>query len=559
MVARDALEKELPPASLEFLDGLVESIQPSSAQDHVMLEYEDGEDAKARLMLQREQLDLVQVFLCEEVARVRAEWNHLAPINKLPIEVLEHIFLYGAFDDIANYTMLPYSSRTISHVCRYWRGVALSTPLLWSSHRQGHPEEISHRARMIPRDVVVFTSRHMDLNAMYTNMRSLHVALSGSGAANNFTRLTSARAPTLTTLWITSLGKSKDRQPELGNDILFEGLHRVQEMFVRRCSIPWDRFLLRGLRRLSFSEVSILPSTLCNAVQACPSLLDLEIQNCYILPTQAEFIPLLILPDLRKITITILAAEFLRCRFLLMDSVLVPGTADVALRYNTDAQTLDETLFTSLWSKAPISGNALFSPLQICLANCRNLMVNTRMFGLKSRTIHVISRYNDITITFDHFDSKILKSMDELAAFLSLTPQIESLSVRSIGQSRPIPYGPPIARMITALSGLKRVELGRYTVSTEDEIFELLTLQQWMHPIEQITLIKSRSELHQFLRFVQSRISLDEPSSSPTASASLATSPPSKLKLVIRSYFEVHPEVLETLKTLIEVVRDNGP
>ena len=59
----------------------------------------------------------------------------LAPIEKLPVELIRHIFILSANFGI----ILPYSKKTIppqlsfSHVCSTWRGTALTTGELWNN------------------------------------------------------------------------------------------------------------------------------------------------------------------------------------------------------------------------------------------------------------------------------------------------------------------------------------------------------------------------------------------------------------------------------------------
>ncbi|TEB19222.1 hypothetical protein FA13DRAFT_1647242, partial [Coprinellus micaceus] len=56
--------------------------------------------------------------------------NLLSPIRTLPVEVITSIFL-RCLEESDSTTMRNHPSVTISHVCQYWRGLALATPLLW--------------------------------------------------------------------------------------------------------------------------------------------------------------------------------------------------------------------------------------------------------------------------------------------------------------------------------------------------------------------------------------------------------------------------------------------
>ncbi|KAF8753469.1 F-box-like [Rhizoctonia solani] len=84
-----------------------------------------------------------------QAARATINWtrncsNHLVPVNALPPELLSNIFQYALGPDNignmhrhprlnrANNTRNTISSEVLSHVCTYWRKVALSSPHLWT-------------------------------------------------------------------------------------------------------------------------------------------------------------------------------------------------------------------------------------------------------------------------------------------------------------------------------------------------------------------------------------------------------------------------------------------
>jgi hypothetical protein len=61
--------------------------------------------------------------------------NLLSPVCCLPVEIFGEIFVYATRD-------LPRHVLNISAVCQFWRDLALSTPMLWSTLKLGH-----HRTR----------------------------------------------------------------------------------------------------------------------------------------------------------------------------------------------------------------------------------------------------------------------------------------------------------------------------------------------------------------------------------------------------------------------------
>ncbi|KAF5363993.1 hypothetical protein D9756_000259 [Leucocoprinus leucothites] len=61
----------------------------------------------------------------------QAQKESIPPINTLPHDILSSVFL-SLFQHRGQRTILPFQV-DLSHVCSYWRWVALSTPRLWSS------------------------------------------------------------------------------------------------------------------------------------------------------------------------------------------------------------------------------------------------------------------------------------------------------------------------------------------------------------------------------------------------------------------------------------------
>lgn len=67
---------------------------------------------------------------------LKSRLNTLTPIGRLPPELLSEILVRGVMDDDSRHTVEYYYSHIpwirLSHVCRHFRAVALSTPRFWS-------------------------------------------------------------------------------------------------------------------------------------------------------------------------------------------------------------------------------------------------------------------------------------------------------------------------------------------------------------------------------------------------------------------------------------------
>ncbi|GAW06500.1 hypothetical protein LENED_008429 [Lentinula edodes] len=95
-------------------------------------------------------------------------------IRNLPPELLAYIFVLGCEDD----PMLPLS---VSHVCSFWRALALSTPVLWRRVVLGSHysmwEETMYRARGCTLDIEFKPQNHRGPLAFYEVQRYMHLVM----------------------------------------------------------------------------------------------------------------------------------------------------------------------------------------------------------------------------------------------------------------------------------------------------------------------------------------------------------------------------------------------
>ncbi|KAF5325122.1 hypothetical protein D9619_010031 [Psilocybe cf. subviscida] len=85
---------------------------------------------KAQLLIDEEITELTAQWtqLQESIRRLKTRRNELAPVYKLPDEVLQHIFLI--FRDLSD--QHPKNWQQVTHICRDWRHAAVGSPSLWT-------------------------------------------------------------------------------------------------------------------------------------------------------------------------------------------------------------------------------------------------------------------------------------------------------------------------------------------------------------------------------------------------------------------------------------------
>ena len=83
-------------------------------------------------------LDAAERTIAKERSELCTAWNHSLLVNRLPSELLVFIFVHVS-DAISNSESHLYSNRSypttkwtkVIKVCRHWRDVAYSSPVLW--------------------------------------------------------------------------------------------------------------------------------------------------------------------------------------------------------------------------------------------------------------------------------------------------------------------------------------------------------------------------------------------------------------------------------------------
>ncbi|KAJ7726511.1 hypothetical protein B0H16DRAFT_1894746 [Mycena metata] len=104
---------------------LVQLESTPSFESHARLLIEASEANIARIESQIRDLERLRDRERAIVARLRAA---IAPVHKLPAELLVEIFRYHC-----SYPSIVKKVQALSHVCVYWRRVAITTPQLWTN------------------------------------------------------------------------------------------------------------------------------------------------------------------------------------------------------------------------------------------------------------------------------------------------------------------------------------------------------------------------------------------------------------------------------------------
>ncbi|KAK7691154.1 hypothetical protein QCA50_006257 [Cerrena zonata] len=221
--------------------------------------------------------------------------NGLLPISKLLPELLAEIFIVFARNPMRwNPVTGPYSWIAVTHVCSYWREIALNTPRLWSYIFLGLPKTVNlflERSRQAPLTILPWITtahRHVPYGSgifhnmtavrqreIYeTNPRRNHIVSSHwkrnslTGSSNVFLAFLQRQAskhPILTTLKLKSRGESRrDGFPNiLPRDYHLPKLTHVE---IRGYPIPWEFLLLHTnltslvVHHSCFCSSSVFPS-----------------------------------------------------------------------------------------------------------------------------------------------------------------------------------------------------------------------------------------------------------------------------------------------------------
>ena len=246
----------------------------------------------------RQQIDKDIQDLEDSVRQLKTRRNALAPVSRLPNELLYKIFTTFAGleqSDYINGTDISWI-RPITAVCSHWRAVALECPRLWSSiifSRPSWAAEMLKRSKMAPliikADLTYLTPKMVDAVQMalqhVSRIRELHLTASKATMEKLIDNLNEP-APLLQSLCLSNPRYSHfllDDGYTLPVNLFEHGRHHLQRLELVKCNVKWDSPLLNGLIHVKLHKTSTMsrPSIaqLLGALERMPRLETLDMED----------------------------------------------------------------------------------------------------------------------------------------------------------------------------------------------------------------------------------------------------------------------------------------
>ncbi|KDQ12976.1 hypothetical protein BOTBODRAFT_176100 [Botryobasidium botryosum FD-172 SS1] len=543
--------------SLHLLDELVRSIRhevPMIANQSLQLQ---------RFWEEEVRFKAVSSVMLHEAACLRAKVNNLASINAvLPNEILTHIFELGALEDIKDLAHLPVFSRTVSHVCRLWRGISIATPALWTLFHPLLPPEVTSRAKESLLDFVIHPYK-IWVNSEYepadipafghqlVRARSLRLILWVAAHPERDLMLMSCPAPHLTTLFICDTpGRG---EPISLPDQLFAGHHpRLSEISIHWCVIPWATWTTSLLSNLCVLELvgiagkhQITMPAFLSILRACPQLQILHLDNAWPFVVFGPHRPVepVALPALRSFRWV--SASNVSATNMLLRSIIAHRTVRVEL-----CAAITDEVEVLLREGEERSFDDSVTLLEAATPRPSALRLN------HSHRIHIPDLHglefdsdaaDHVTIIFPPtaypYEGDHISLLSNLANRWSFEIQFIALSGMTEDDADHLIY------FFHALPNIATVSLDY--CECDDRLVGALTAQSWAHRIDEISFRHSDIKADTILDFARSRV----PGSGGSDRADLSP----LRRLVFNQCEFILDETLESLKALVPEVTQLRP
>ena len=294
----------MEPSNSHLPDPLVSAEDISPATRQLLA---PGSDRQ--LGLYRNQLERRVLVLQWEIEALKSRHNSIAPVSRLPAEILYRIFL--AVRTATLYTP-PFRNRArwirVTHVCQRWRSIGLDCVSLWLDL-----EDFMHPALM---DEILTRSKNGLLSVTFHTLdgsqgarttlqralsradriRCLHLTAETSTREHLQKAISycSANAPVLEGLTLICYGQARITLPQ---GLSAEGAPFVRKLEISNCGIPWCKLPITStLTKLSLSDGKARSGKLRPTVsefyaslRRMPSLRNLDLSGY--LPTPGAICP----------------------------------------------------------------------------------------------------------------------------------------------------------------------------------------------------------------------------------------------------------------------------
>ncbi|KAJ7136321.1 hypothetical protein C8R43DRAFT_612914 [Mycena crocata] len=278
----------------------------------------------------------------EQIALLKGERNSIAPIARLPNELIS-IILDTYARDTNPLSTLKWTR--VMLVCRLWYEISIVSHSLWGNIDLGWGPRVSRLRTQLERSGTVpltirigsfMTTVHFPLirdNAH--RVEALNLSCLGQNFHSLMVDLPPVTFPRLRTLSLSSDQESVQADdetiPTLPGSIFDGGMPSLTELKLWLVNVPWRS--VRNLEILSLTSEPLdqldLPpfALLLDMLRSCPRLKDLKLEWSTPLPNEQENYSIVELSHLRTLAIT---DRLVRCTALLND-LCFPATSQVVV------------------------------------------------------------------------------------------------------------------------------------------------------------------------------------------------------------------------------------